>query len=370
MKEDLAFENLVLREALKKSQSHNEQYGRLVRTYNIEAELLEKKATNRGVFSVLLASAATLATGISIYYKNVAEETTHALQTETHVRAREFSTNANKIADLATRLKQAQATRNDRSVFSETHHPKYDTFLIGSHKEKVEELNEIFGEDYLRRVLKQDIEDDVPVRPEKTAVENVVIDGSNPNIPAADLGKYLRGFPSDWIHGKVKKISLRQEQYGGHVSYARNGKILGSFSSDSQKIEIYSAVIQKNNFPLFDRTVAHEIAHGNDWIRNNQLTAEERVDLLAKIAARLMSSDHYVSAYVEIIETNDPQTTAIHKHEEYFAEISAAFFNNPTELNYKDFLIIHNLVNKGDASYNIEHGVNRRTISPFFDTSL
>lgn len=367
MREDLHIENARLRDALEKAASENT---RNRRTSAISARYLEyvrETESKRSKYSMLLASIATLVAGISIYYKNVAVETNQAL-TQKHALENEKS--AIKIAELASRLKQAQTPKHERPKFSETHHPKYDIFLTGSHKEKVEELNEIFGEDYIRSVLNKEINDDAPMRPEKTAAENVIIDASNPNIPAADLGEYLKGFPSDWIQGKVKKISLSQKQYGGHGSYVRGGEVIGQFSSDSHNIEIYGAAIQKNNFSLFDRTVAHEVAHGNDWIRNNQLTAEERVDLLAKIAARLMSNDHYVSAYVESIETSDPQTTEIHRHEEYFAEISAAFFNDPTELNYKDFLIIHDLVNKGDASYNIEHGSNIRTISLFPDTSL
>ena len=93
--------------------------------------------------------------------------------------------------------------------------------------------------------------------------------------------------------------------------------------------------------------LGHELGHVNDWSNSLMLGSSERVELLSDVAERAGASDRFQSTYVETIAPDDLNRRYIGKlpagtdqqqllnyirTTEYWAELTAEYFNHPAEL--------------------------------------
>ncbi len=370
MKEDLAFENLALQEALHNNHAKNQR--QINELQNRVEEISEHRDRHKkqSKLVAILSSVITLATGISHYRtiekartiieardKIIDRQSNTIRSIDSELGATQKSQNLipldveKRIVEFSQRLELAQSSKGEittshDSAPSEIHRNLYN----GSQEQKISALETIVGKHYIRQIQEMS-----EIKPDETELaRDVTVASSHPDISANELRGYMQGFPSSWVKGKISKITIHQEDLGPKVSIIRSGNAIGLFETKSDKIDIFGAAVGKKNLTRFDKTLAHEMAHGNDWIRNSSLSFNERIDLLAKIASRTLSDDRYISTYVEVIGVKDQETTQSARCEEYFAELAAAYFNNPTELHYKDFLIIHNLVLKHNPRFDID----------------
>jgi hypothetical protein len=372
MKRDLKFENLALQEALTTSQAQN----RIERAH-YEADILEAEeerdhARKQNKIIGICSAVSSIAIAISHFLAAEKAESIISSQSAHIVDLAERINSLNKIAindpqekehkivELSQRLERVQSKHNKVTTPHDAPPPhEHELLLHGSYAEKVAILKTILGKDYVQTVENLNVR---TVRHTERSQE-LSITGSHPYLEAKEVVQYIQGFPSDWVNGKVAKIVIHQETYGKKISILRDGDTVGEFDTENDSVHIYGATIGETNLTQFDRTVSHEVAHGNDWIRNSELTTPERIDLLSKIVARLLSKDRFVSSYVESIQAPDKETIISHQCEEYFAEIASAFFSNPTELHHKDYLIIHELVMKKNALFDIEAEKRKRVRS-------
>jgi hypothetical protein len=99
------------------------------------------------------------------------------------------------------------------------------------------------------------------------------------------------------------------------------------------------------------RSISHEVAHANDWIRNRKLSSEERLDLALAVAKRVSAPNRFKSAFVEKIGGRTPEEQMFDRSVEYFAEISAQYISDASKLSVEDFIIVDYLARRGDAKF-------------------
>jgi len=362
MREDLHIENASLREALQDAHVENQRLKIEQREDDAYINHLHKDNRLKLGAGLFFGAITGLALSIAMHFREDEQEARAKLQSE--IRQHLDDTNSNKaaLAKLAIRLENAQRpTKKLATPDDPPPTPEYNDLLHGTYEQKVRTISSYLGKDYLTYVTNQSMRDtsshqiDIP--------KDVTVTGSHAHLTASEVAAYLKGYPEEWIKGKVKKITLHEENFGPKTSYSAFGETVGMFNPDGDRIDIYGYVIGETNLSQFDQVIAHEIAHGNDWLHNDQLFQEERVDLLAKILARVLADDRYNSGYVESINSGDEAATLARKCEEYLPVIAAVFFNNPTELNYKDYTIIYDLVSKKNPGYDIEEGKRQRVAS-------
>ncbi len=179
------------------------------------------------------------------------------------------------------------------------------------------------------------------------------------NEPVQISGEHLYeavkiGFPQQWVEKEIKTIKQVEEvkRVGSHYGLKGNWKTVATTTRKlflREDITFYKD--SETNLEEFLHTLSHEIGHANDWESDNEMDATERVDLLLAIRERLQSKDRYVSDYVESIENKDKQEELYLKAVEYWAEICAAYFSDPENLNYKDFVLVNNTIKKHEPDY-------------------
>lgn len=98
-------------------------------------------------------------------------------------------------------------------------------------------------------------------------------------------------------------------------------------------------------------TIVHELAHANDWRTDNEMSEDERMDLLIRVGHRVEHPGRYRSAYVESIADSDPNAQRYSKAIEYWAEIVERYFQAPELLPLSDYLIVDQFIKKIDPSF-------------------
>ncbi len=138
-------------------------------------------------------------------------------------------------------------------------------------------------------------------------------------------------FPNEWVGSDIESFEYLDKFAR---EFIKENKGILAWCKDTgykskAKIEFFRPVRWENPHYLLGNIMSHELAHANDWEFDNQLSAEARIYLLAKVAQRLESSDRYHSAYVESIQEKDKQYQYYKKCLEYWAEICGAYFSDP-----------------------------------------
>lgn len=314
-------------------------------------KLQEKLQKDSRIYRLLIA-ATGVATAIAIQYLGQQRE-------------QEITTaNNSRITELAHRLEHAEKKISQAtSPLNPPPPAELKILTYGTHAEKVAYLSKHFDSQYLQNILSEKTTKEFATNNQAEIPRVVAVTGSHELLSAPEVVRYLKGYPDAWITGNIVKVTLHNEKFGRPLSYSSFGKTAGQFNRETKTIDIFGATITDKNLIKFDRVITHELAHSNDWINSDDLTVAERIDLLAKIYARTLSQDRYISTYVESVTGRDYATLISTRCEEYFATISEAYFNNPTELNYKDYQIIHDLVSKKNPTYDIEEGMRIRVSS-------
>ena len=171
---------------------------------------------------------------------------------------------------------------------------------------------------------------------------------------------YLQTLPPKWILPNVKSIVQSKDQHQIHYGGLKNEYALASASIKSDGAEIkYYRESEKQPLDYVINSVVHEIAHANSW-NNDHVSHEECLNLLLKIAKRINAENRYRSSYVESIKEEDPLETNYNRAVEYWAEISAQYFSDPTKLSFSDFSVVDDYIRKIDPKYNWKKSFDSR----------
>ncbi len=229
-------------------------------------------------------------------------------------------------------------------------------------KLKTEELEKQFGKGNVP--MWHETGSGTPDSPERRRdLERIVasdIVGSDGTISKSDTAELLAVFPQQWVgeevafivqHPGEKYPKEKLEEYGIKDAVAV-ATCAGGYKGRKAEIILYSLTTSR---PLRDNfeTLAHELAHANDWDSDLEMSYRERLELLEAIGERLSDSDRYQSWYVESIQNPDKKKERYLKATEYWAEIVKQYFTNPDKLHIKDFEIVDRHVKRHDPKYDV-----------------
>ncbi len=173
------------------------------------------------------------------------------------------------------------------------------------------------------------------------------------------LREYLNTFPLGWVE-EITYIGQSNEYE--QMSYKGvKGSALASCAKVGKQSIITFYIPTRSASPAYVmHSLSHEIAHANDWSNDEEMSYKERVDLLYDISQRVFANDRFLSSYVESIENPELGERNFQRATEYWAEISAQYFSDPTKLNIKDYAIVDSQVRKADPNYNALVSSNQR----------
>ena len=162
--------------------------------------------------------------------------------------------------------------------------------------------------------------------------------------------KILETYPDGWVIGEVVSITQEArnapmpERYG----LAKGSTSTAAFYSGTERITFDT---KPHPYEILD-ILAHELGHANDWESDEEMTDEERLDLLLAVGDRIDDEDRYRSSYVESIKNKDRERERYLKATEYWAEICEAYFTQPYNLNAKDYALVEARVKRHDPEFN------------------
>ena len=170
--------------------------------------------------------------------------------------------------------------------------------------------------------------------------------------------RIMRAYPIGWINNEIESVQQGEKEeeveYEGVKRRALASCYRSERASGKNRIVFHKAAERMSASYIINST-GHELAHANDWHSDNDLTAKERLALALKIAERIKAPDRFKSSYVESIDyKNDTKKTNYFRAVEYWAEICAQYFDDPTRLNIKDVIIIEEHIRKTDPGFNVK----------------
>lgn len=165
-------------------------------------------------------------------------------------------------------------------------------------------------------------------------------------------------YPKGWFNKEVNNILITDDTTGLANSMAQSG-ISGTEAahySTFDKEMLLHVQSMKDNPNFLIEVLSHESGHANDWSCNEDLNAQERLDLLLNVQSRLHDTDRFVSSYVESIKTSDYA-----KSVEYFAEICGEYLSNgPKNMSPKDVKIVDFVLRKKDNGFDVVEAIAKR----------
>jgi|GEM_PF-4642057 len=177
------------------------------------------------------------------------------------------------------------------------------------------------------------------------------------SFTADQVQQVLDTYPKGWVYNEVSSIEQSVEEKEAPKEYGLqdNQKVIADCSHDlyeKSKITFYNSTKERlDSYYVLSELLGHELAHANDWITDNEMSTEDRLELLTAITGRLDSEDRYKSNYVESIVNEDKQREKYLKAVEYWAEICSQYFSDPSSLHVKDFRIVDRVVQKSDLEF-------------------
>ena len=175
----------------------------------------------------------------------------------------------------------------------------------------------------------------------------------------------VQTYPKGWVNQEVLYIlvSNQKEKIGSHSgSNLSENFSAADYNKQNKSIRMlrFNEIYRKDPVWFFE-VLGHELAHANDWSTDNNLSAEERLDLLLEVHKRVQSPYSFFSSYVNKINPDDKQLENFRKSKEYFAEICEEYFSNGILLlPQEDIQIIERVIKKSDPNYNIEKSLALR----------
>lgn len=207
------------------------------------------------------------------------------------------------------------------------------------------EVMEVVGDEdreFLLEVAKDRVKKPVSVESE--------IPARGEDIKVSEIRKFLSTLPKKWTKGEITSIKTTTNKEDLKTSYSG---ALATFNNDTKKIlfDFDIAKTQERGYNVY--ALSHEIAHGNDFMTDADITWKERYRLYKEIKERLKSENRFKTNYlVELEEKFDEgDYKFIPLAREYWAEICAQYMSDPTRLHIDDFKLVHEFVIKNEPDY-------------------
>lgn len=225
-------------------------------------------------------------------------------------------------------------------------------------EEKVERAERLFGEYGKIDAAVTEKEHATETEPLITETSDILLYGHTKliKVDAKEFKEFLSTtYPKGWVDNEVSSITQSDERkplgekYGG----AKHATVAAAYIREGErgKIKFYDVTLTNSPSHLLRDVLPHELGHGNDWLSDQEMTYEERLDLQLAVAERLSADDRFQSSYVESIQNDNPQAERCLKALEYWAEICGQYFNDPSKLHYNDYELVNNCVKAGDPDY-------------------
>ncbi len=170
------------------------------------------------------------------------------------------------------------------------------------------------------------------------------------DISSSDLKQLVATLPDGWTRGNFSGITQVDEKMPHIYEGLEDMEMLASYNRIDKAIKFYGPVAEHMTFEYITASIDHEIAHSNDW-GSPRIDYKTRLQLLVKLSKRINAEDRFKSSYVESIRDKDAHENNYHRAVEYWAEITAQYFKDPTKLNIEDFNIVNEHVHKMDPSF-------------------
>ena len=166
--------------------------------------------------------------------------------------------------------------------------------------------------------------------------------------------------PNGFI-ASVATINCTSEVVGiSSEKYGITGFEVAHFSRNDREI-VFSGASYDNTKESILEIFTHEYAHSVDWLSNYFLTTEDKIDLLQKIADRVLAEDRFKSSYVESIKSADINQEILVRAQEYFAEIVSAYLTDGfVALPEEDRKIVSDFIKKVDPNFDRESSLQKR----------
>lgn len=192
------------------------------------------------------------------------------------------------------------------------------------------------------------IKEDKSKRP--ISIEISSISSKEGEISAADIKKYIATLPDRWIKGEVARIRMVAEKDGEEEVFSW---ALAVFYNESAEIVFNPEIAKKGKRGYNIHVISHEIAHGNDFLTDADITWKERYLMYKKIKNRLKSENRFKTNYLVDLEDefNKGDLKWVSLMREYWAEICAQYMSDPTQLHIDDFELVHEFVIHNDGNY-------------------
>ncbi|MBI3963730.1 MAG: hypothetical protein HY341_01905, partial [Candidatus Kerfeldbacteria bacterium] len=163
-----------------------------------------------------------------------------------------------------------------------------------------------------------------------------------------------RTFPKGWVNNEVVSIEQTDVQNPMPERYGIKGESAATWHRGRDTLVFDGASRDDNIGWVLRECLPHELGHANDWQSDNEMSGEERLDLLLAVGDRLGSEDRFRSSYVERINNPDEQQERYTKAVEYWAEICAQYFRNPEAMDIKDYQLVDARVRAVDPDYDAD----------------
>lgn len=231
------------------------------------------------------------------------------------------------------------------------------TISMSAEQLKQKEANEaeiryIFGNDAVLGINSADLAAFLERKKERREPVVGGFTGKNFSYDYNDLftEKYGR-YPQRWINGEVSRI-----EFINCIDDVEND--LATFQNGIIGLYIDRKKINKDELPVDNDTIAHELAHANDWEEDMDLNILDRQNQLLEVHNRLMAPDAFKKGESLDYSPHLDGTKGglLMAAFEYWAEICAEYFINPREFlkdHPKDFKLVDTYVKKNDPSFNV-----------------
>ena len=176
------------------------------------------------------------------------------------------------------------------------------------------------------------------------------IPSNEKDITVSEIKKYLATLPRGWINREIASIGTEEkgEEKEGVPAWA-----LAVFHGESARIVFNPETAKTSERGYNIHAISHEIAHGNDFLTDGDITWNERYFLYKKLKDRLRSDDRFKTNYLVGLEDkfHNGSYGLIPLTREYLAEICAQYMSDPTQLHIDDFELVHEFVIRNDGNY-------------------
>ena len=208
------------------------------------------------------------------------------------------------------------------------------------------------------------------VEPSPESHEQPILETSSLETSTATLSPeefkdlLLTTYPKGWVENEVASIQQVDTDEQMPEEYGIEGRVTGSCADGNEDerahITLMKLTKDENIHILTNFTISHEIGHANDWRTDQEMTQEERINLLLAVGDRLDDPDRHESWYVESIQNKDKKYELYKKAIEYWAEICERYFFSPHDLNIKDFRLVEGVIQKADPQFDVNRAIKER----------